>query len=249
MSRIDPSTTIGKFTVIEDDVVIGKSNIIGSHVVILNGTVIGDNNCIHGGARIGIDPQDYHYKGESSSCVIGDHNIIREYATISKATGKNNKTVIGHGNFIMTYVHIAHDVVIGNNTVISSASQLGGYVEVGDYAVIGGLTGIHQFCRVGEYAMLGAKSYLNKDLLPFLLGRGNRVRVYGVNVRGLVRQKFTLEDIEKIKDLFRMIYIHPRLFTESVQMLPQKKELNPYNHIWISFIRASKRGIVLRKGR
>lgn len=245
-AKIDKATTFGPYSIIEDNVDIGANNKISSYVMIKKGTIIGNNNVIHPGVQIGVDPQDYHFKGEPSKCIIGDNNIIREYTTISKATGKNKKTVIGNNNFIMTYVHIAHNVKIGNDTIISSGAQLGGYVEIDDFANIGGLTGIHQFCRVGKYTMLGAKSYLNKDIPPYLLARGNRAKIYGVNIKGLQRNLFSEGEIEDIKHIFKIIYNSPFNLTESLKILKKKKSTDKYISEVIKFIEASKRGILLK---
>ena len=244
-ARIDASVTVGPFSIIEDDVVIGAHTRIGSHVIIRNGSVIGKDNIICSGAQIGVDPQDYHFNGERSRCIIGDNNIIREYATISRATGAGNETVIGNGNFIMTYVHVAHNIRIGDNIVISSIAQLGGHVEIDDHAGIGGHAGIHQFCRVGKYALLGAKSYLNKDLPPYLLASGNRARVCGLNTTGLVRNSFTWDDIEEIKNIVRLLYRSNCNLTECAQRL--EKQNSYYANEFLRFMKKSKRGILLKE--
>ncbi|MGB9719989.1 MAG: acyl-ACP--UDP-N-acetylglucosamine O-acyltransferase [bacterium] len=242
-AKIHKSVKIGKYSIIEKGVEIGEGTGIGNFVVIKKGTIIGRNNKIYSGVQLGTDPQDYHFKGEYSECIIGDNNIIREYATISRATGKNKRTIIGNNNFIMTYVHIAHNVKIGNNTVIASGAQIAGYVEIDDFAYIGGLVGIHQFCRVGKYAMLGAKSYLNKDLPPYFLARGNRARIYGINRQGLLRYGFNNEEIEEMKRIFRLIYKTNKNMKEIINLL--KSELHPkHSQEIIDFIKSSHRGII-----
>jgi UDP-N-acetylglucosamine acyltransferase len=244
-AEIDASVVIGPYSIIEDDVVIGCRTRVGSHVIIRNGSVIGKNNVINAGVQIGVDPQDYHFKGEHSCCVIGDNNLIREYATISRATGEGSRTVIGNNNFIMTYVHIAHNNVIGNGVVVSSIAQLGGHVEVGDHAYIGGHAGIHQFCRVGKYAMLGAKSYLNKDLPPFLLASGNVARICGLNTTGLLRNLFSWEEIEEIKDILRLLYRSGKTLTHCKEILEKRNSCQA--HEFLKFIETSKRGILLKE--
>ncbi len=248
-ARITRSSTVGAFCIIEDDVIIGERNTIGSHVIIRKGTVIGNDNMIHAGAHIGVLPQDYHYQGESSRCRIGNNNIIREYATVSKATGKDRETVIGDGNFIMTYVHVAHNVRIGNHTIVASGSQLGGHVQLDDHATVGGLAGVHQFCRIGKYAMLGAKSYLNQDLPPYLLACGNRAVVFGVNVRGLQRHGFSRSDVERIKELYRLLYRSSIGSSRTLEMLDDKASDNDFAGDFSGFMRASQRGILLKTKR
>jgi UDP-N-acetylglucosamine acyltransferase len=244
-AHIDRDVVIGPYSIIEDEVVIGAGSKIGSHVIIRSGTTIGQNNTVCSGAHIGVDPQDYHFKGEHSYCRIGNNNVIREYTTISRATGEGLETVIGNGNYIMTYVHVAHNIRIGNRSVISSMAQLGGYVEVGDFANVGGHTGIHQFCRVGQYAMLGAKSYLNKDLPPYLTGSGNRAVVCGVNTTGLVRNLFSWAEIEEIRDIMRLVYWSKHNLTECIAILESKN--SSFASTFLDFVKKSKRGILLRE--
>jgi UDP-N-acetylglucosamine acyltransferase len=243
-ARIHRSAVVGPFAVIEANVEIGARTIIGSHVTIMGGSRIGKDNRISAGVQIGTDPQDYHFRGERSYCVIGDRNIVREYATISRATGNKKETRIGNDNIIMTYVHIAHNDRIGDHTVIASGTQLGGYVTVDDHAVIGGLAGIHQHCRVGKYSMLGAKSYLNKDLAPYLLARGNRARIYGVNTRGLRNNKFAWKDIEKIKEIYQYLRVQPINRSRDITTLKGKFK-GPRLEEITDFIEDSRRGILL----
>jgi UDP-N-acetylglucosamine acyltransferase len=244
-ASIDRDVSIGAYSIVEDDVVIGAGSRIGSHVVIRSGSFIGRHNAICSGAHIGVDPQDYHFKGESSRCIIGNNNVIREYATISRATGEGNETIIGDGNYIMTYVHVAHNIRIGSNTVISSIAQLGGYVEIGDFANVGGHAGIHQFCRVGKYAMLGAKSYLNKDLPPYLMASGNRAVFCGLNTTGLVRNLFSWSEIEEIKKIMRLVYFSKHNLSECTALLKEMR--SPFAGDFIDFLKKSKRGILLKK--
>jgi len=245
-AKVDKSVIIGSYSVIEDDVKIGADNKIGGYVIIRNGSIIGKDNTICAGVQIGVDPQDYHFKGEPSKCLIGDNNIIREYTTISRATGENKATCIGDNNFIMTYVHIAHNIRIGNNNIISSGSQLGGYVELENFVNIGGLVGVHQFCRIGKYAMLGAMSYLNKDIPPYMLARGNPARVFGVNVRGLQLNGFTAQEVETIKTLYRLIYESSNTLTKCLKRLEEKDCFGDFARETIEFVNASKRGILLK---
>lgn len=244
-AHIGRGVTIGPYSIVEDDVVIEAESRVGSHVVIHNGTVIGFRNVVSSGAQIGVDPQDYHFKGEPSRCIIGNNNVIREYATISRATGEGNETFIGDNNYIMTYVHVAHNIRVGNNVVISSIAQLGGHVQIGDYANIGGHAGIHQFCRVGKYAMLGAKSYLNKDLPPYLMASGNRARVCGLNTTGLLRNLFSWAEIEEIKNIMRFIYESQHNLTECTAMLEKRNSC--FAREFIDFLKTSKRGILLKE--
>jgi UDP-N-acetylglucosamine acyltransferase len=83
---LEKNVTIGPYTAIGPNVHIGKDTIVGAHVVIEGCTTIGNKNEISTGAIIGNKPQDLKYRGEESFVEIGNHNIIREYATINRGT-------------------------------------------------------------------------------------------------------------------------------------------------------------------
>jgi UDP-N-acetylglucosamine acyltransferase len=243
---IDEGVKIGRYTIIEDDVRIGAHTRIGDHVIIRNGSVIGKDNHIYSGVHIGVEPQDYHFEGEPSQCIIGNNNTIRECATLSRATGKDHHTRVGDSNHIMTYVHVAHNDRIGSYTVIASGAQLGGYVVIGDHVNIGGLSGVHQFCMVGAYAMLGAKSYLNQDLLPCLLAQGNRAAIYKVNTVGLQRNGFDDDEIEAIKQLFRSLLVSHMGLDQWRTTIAHASVRDGVKAVITDFIQRSKRGILLR---
>ena len=56
--------------------------------VLLEYTTIGADCEFSFGAAIGGPPQDQHYRGEPTRVIMGDRNIVREYATIHRSTGE-----------------------------------------------------------------------------------------------------------------------------------------------------------------
>ena len=137
LSYIDPQAKIAKnvvvepFVTIEKNVEIGSGTWIGSNVTIMEGARIGENCEIFPGAVISAIPQDLKFDGEDSLAIIGDNTIIRECATINRATKASRKTIVGNNCLIMAYAHIAHDCIIGNNAIIVNNVALGGHVEIG----------------------------------------------------------------------------------------------------------------------
>ncbi|MCM3785126.1 acyl-ACP--UDP-N-acetylglucosamine O-acyltransferase [Neobacillus mesonae] len=240
---IGENVEIGPSSIIEENVKIGDGCKIGSSVVIGSHTTIGTNNHIFHGAVIGSLPQDMTYKGEETHLIIGNSNIIREYATISKGTLKGNGiTRIGHNNFIMNYAHIAHDVVIGSHVTITNGVQIAGHVEIEDYVTFGGLAGVHQHCRIGCYSMIGLGCNVFQDIVPYSLASGTRAKIYGINLVGLKRNHMSNDDMKTIKQ------IHSLLFRKKLTLSQALDEINrlPHSifkeHI-VSFVNKSERGI------
>ena len=146
---------IGPYSVIERGVFIDQRTKIGPHVVIRDGTQIGKRCQIFQFASIGEAPQAVAYKGEKTSLLIGDQNIVREFVTLHRGTIKGGgKTVIGNDNYFMAYSHVAHDCQIGNHVVLANGATLAGHILIEDYAIIGGLSAVHQFCQIGTHAFI-----------------------------------------------------------------------------------------------
>jgi UDP-N-acetylglucosamine acyltransferase len=217
---------------------------------------VGHRNRFAAGVAIGGAPMDTKYRGEDTEVRIGSGNTFFEYATVHRAAGPGNATVIGDRNFIMAYVHIAHNCRIGSGCVITNGVQLAGHVEVGDGANIGGLAGVHQFCRVGALAMVGACSYVNKDIPPYMLAAGNPCRMRGPNSVGLRRTGIREPVLSLLRRAYRIIYrtglnLAQALSTIEADLLLQSVPGRGQEQLQelVRFIRSSARGIELRSGR
>jgi UDP-N-acetylglucosamine acyltransferase len=244
-AELGEGVEIGPYSHIGDHVVLGRNTVVKAHVVIEGHTRIGERNRISPFVSIGSPPQDVGYHGEDTRVLIGDDNVIREYATVNRATTKENwETVVGHRNYIMAYAHIAHDCHLGNAIIMSNVATLGGHIRVGDSAILGGLVAIHQFVRIGAYAFLGAKSGVDRDVPPYMMTAGPRAKLYGVNRKGLVRQGFSMEAIDGLKRAFQILWRQNRRFSEGIRQV--KEELEPFPELdtLLAFFEGSKRGIL-----
>ena len=187
LSYIDPQAKLAKnvvvepFVTIEKNVEIGSGTWIGSNVTIMEGARIGENCEIFPGAVISAIPQDLKFEGEESLAIIGDNTIIRECATINRATKATGKTIVGKNCLIMAYAHIAHDCVIGNNAIVVNNVAMGGHVEIGEHAIIGGLTAVHQFIKIGKHCMVSGGSLVRKDIPPYVKAGREPLSFIGIN--------------------------------------------------------------------
>jgi UDP-N-acetylglucosamine acyltransferase len=249
-AHIGEGTIIGPHAVIGPDVRIGKYCHIGASVVIDGHTHIGDETQIFPMASIGLAPQDLKYKGEPTALRIGRRNIFREFVTINRGTaGGGGETTIGNENLFMAYVHIAHDCRVGSGTIFGPHATLGGHVGVEDFANVSAGSAVHQFCRVGRYGFIGGYSVVTKDALPFGRTIGSRpARVFGVNHIGLSRRGFTQDTIAQLKQAYRYLLQSKLNTTQALTQIEQDKYLSaPEVRYLVEFIRASQRGVILRR--
>jgi len=149
-AEIAEDVEIGPYAVIGANVKIGRGTKIGSNTVIDGWTTIGENNRISQLVSIGAPPQDIKYKGEATTLVIGNGNIIREFVTMHLGSPSGRGTTsVGDNNMFMSYVHIAHDCSVGNKVIMANSATLAGHVTVENNVIFGGLCAIHQFTRIG----------------------------------------------------------------------------------------------------
>ena len=244
-AKISDNVEIGPFSIIGDHVEIGEGTRIDSHVVINGPTIIGSENHIYQFASIGDDPQDKKYRGESTRLKIGNRNTIREYCSISRGTAQDKSlTTIGDDNWIMAYVHIAHDCQVGNNIIFANSATLAGHVHVGDWAIFAGFTGAHQFCHIGAHSFIGMNSLTNKDIPAYTMASGQPVTPRGVNTEGLKRRNFSTEEINNIKNAYRILYRSELTLAQAISELEKLVENQPELLIFLESLKQSDRGII-----
>jgi UDP-N-acetylglucosamine acyltransferase len=245
-SKVHPSCKIGPYCVIGPDVEMGEGCHLLSHVAIEGPTKIGVGNGFFPFASIGMAPQDISYKGEPTRLEIGDHNEIREYVTINRATAKaEGVTRVGSYNLIMAYTHIAHDCRIGDHIIMANAATLGGHVTVEDWATVGALCPVHHFVRIGTYAFVGGGTTITRDVLPFSKTSAERgTHAYGLNAVGLERRGFTKERIKKIHHAYRLLLASKLNTSQALEKMKAEEDRGDDVDLLIQFIEASERGVI-----
>ncbi len=167
---------------------------------------------------------------------------MREHATVHRGTGEGSVTVVGKRCFIMASAHVGHNCRIGDDVKIVNATLLAGHVEIGNAAFVSGLVGVHQFVRIGELAMIGGQAAIRMDVPPFFTA----VRLgvcSGVNLVGLRRADFGVEERNELREAYRMLYRSGQSFRKAVDELDKTVRTEPGRRL-VQFLQApSKRGI------
>ena len=243
-AKIAPGVKIGPYCVVGENVQIGRDTMLDSHVVADGWTTIGERCHLFPFVSVGTAPQAVRYRGEPTRLIIGSDNLIREFVTIHRATVEGGgETVLGNKNFIMAYSHIAHDCRIGNQVIMANNSTLGGHIHVEDFAIVGGLVAIHQFVRVGCYAMIGGLSGIPQDIPPYTIAAGSRARLYGLNLVGLKRHKFSEETISALKQAYRILFRSHLTLRKAIGRVEEEVPGLPEVRHLLEFLKGSKRGV------
>lgn len=242
---IHESVEIGAYAIIGPNVRIGEGTKIGNHTCINGHTTIGKHNHIFQFASIGEAPQDKKYNNEPTRLEIGDNNTIREFCTLNIGTvSGHGVTKVGNNNWLMAYAHIAHDCTVGNNTIFANTVALGGHVVIKDWVILAGHALVHQFCTVGEHSMIAGNSGIAQDLPPYVMAFGHSAEPKGVNVEGLKRRNFTTEQIDNIKNAYKILYRSGLTYNEAKACIIDLAETQPELQVFVDFFNQSTRGII-----
>lgn len=242
-AKLGDNNIIGPFCYIDKNTVLGDGNVLQNSVTIHVGARIGNNNELFPGASISTKPQDLKYKGEETTCQIGNHNSIRENVTISRGTASKGTTIVGDNNLLMENMHIAHDCIIGNEIIIGNSTKLAGEVTVDDRAIISATFLCHQFCHIGGYVMVQGGSRSPKDIPPYIIAGREPIRYAGINIVGLRRRGFSNELIDLIHEAYRLLY-SKGVLNEGIEEIKKNINITPEIQYIIDFVESSQRGII-----
>jgi UDP-N-acetylglucosamine acyltransferase len=243
-AKLHETVEVGPYAVIGPKVCIGAGSRVGPHVVIEGDTQIGQRNRIFQFASVGAIPQDLKYAGEATRLVIGDDNQIREFATLHIGTaGGGGVTQVGNKNLFMAYSHVAHDCSIGNGCVLANCAALAGHVLVGNCVTFGGLSAVHQFSRIGDYAFIAGGAMVAMDVPPYCTAQGDRAELAGLNSVGLTRHGFTEEQINRIKEAYKILFRSKLGLNEAIAKLRVEHAGHHEIDFLLDFLADSRRGL------
>jgi UDP-N-acetylglucosamine acyltransferase len=235
---------IGPLAYVGPEVTIGAGTRLHHHAAVEGPTVLGRECQVYPFACIGGKTQDLKYKGGRPGLRIGDRNVFREYVSVHGATNDGEFTVIGSDNNLLAYSHVAHDCVLGHRIIMSNYAGLAGHVVVEDAVVIGAYGGVHQFCRLGAHAMLSAFGKLVQDLPPFVIADGIPATVRTFNKIGLERHGFSAAQLDRVKQLYRILYREGLNRTQALEKLAAHEQAGSDEFVrMVAFAKASERGL------
>ena len=240
-AELGSHVTVGPWSIIEEGVKVGDGCVISPRAQLCRGSVLGKNCQVHMNAVVGYLPQDFSYRGEPLSTILGDNVTLRENATIHGSVGEK-PTRIGDNCYLMVGCHVAHNCQLGKNVLLANGALLAGHVTVGDFANISGNVVVHQFVRIGKMTILSGGSRFGMDIPPYLVADGTNT-VTTLNSVGLRRSKFLTDaDRAEIKAAYKLLYRSRLDLKEVLQRLKTEFKSSAVAH-WVEFFEApSKRG-------
>lgn len=250
LAYVDPSAQIGKnvtihpFAYIDKNVVIGDDNVIMPYASIMSGARMGNGNTVYQGAVIAAVPQDFKYTGEDTIARIGNNNVIRENAVITRATHADGETVVGNNNFIMQAARLSHDVKVGNHCIIGNGSQISGYCEIYDCAILTSNVLMQGKTRLGSYSVVQGGCRFTKDIPPYIVVAHEPAAFYSINTYVMEHEGFSDTIIKHLAQAYRVLYKANTSVNDAINRIEEQIPSSPEIRNVVEFIRSSKLGII-----
>src|SRR4030065_672431 len=161
---------------------------------------------------------------------IGPFSIIGANVTIEEGTIiKNHVTITGNTS-------IGKNNIIHPNALLANGVLLGGHIMIERGAKLMGLVGIQPFVTIGRYAYVGGHTRIVQDVPPYVIIEGHPAKIRQGNVIGLEREGFSGEQIDKIKDSFRVLFRSDELNRNKILGQIEKQEyISPEVEYLITF--------------
>ena len=241
-AELGAGVVIGPHCVVEAEVVLGEGCVLEARATIKSRTKLGCHNEIGEGAVIGGKAQHLHVHDPGGTLTVGNCNRIRENVTMHRGWANDATTTIGDDNLFMVGSHVGHDSRVGNHCVLVNHVLLGGHSQVDDRAYLGGASAVHQFCRIGKLAMIGGLAKVTQDVPPYVMVEGaSPLQVIGLNKVGLRRNGYTADQMQQLKQAYRVIYREGLRWSEVLAILQTDFSTGPAV-AFSEFFQSGKRG-------
>jgi UDP-N-acetylglucosamine acyltransferase len=243
-AELGADVEIGAYAFVGRGVRLGAGTRLHHHASVEGNTHLGASCEVFPYACIGGKTQDLKFKGGNPGLRVGDRNVFREYVTVHCATYDGDFTRMGSNSVLLASCHVAHDCVLGDDIIMSNGVMLAGHVIVDNDVVIGGYGGVHQFCRVGAHAMLSAMAKLVQDLPPYFIADGTPAEVRAINRVGLERKGFSSQQLDRVKQIHRILYRDGLNRTQALEKLANHPEAgsDEFRRV-LDFAQKSERGL------
>ena len=241
-AELADNVEVGAFAVLEGRVRLGPNCIIRPHALLCGPITLGRGNTVFPGAILGEAPQHLKYNNEATSTEIGDFNTFREHVTVHRGTTQSWTTRIGNRNYLMANSHVGHDCKIGNNCIITNGALIGGHAIIEDNVYLSGNSAVHQFVRIGRLAMISGCSASTKDVPPFIITQGIDATV-GVNLVGMRRAGLTHEQINSVRQAYRIIFREGLILPTAIARLERELAHVDVIREMIAFLKNCPKGI------
>ncbi|SDW42709.1 transferase hexapeptide (six repeat-containing protein) [Marininema mesophilum] len=139
--KIGKGTTVGRFSVVEEDVVLGDNVTVGNHVTVHAGTHIGDGTLIADNTVIGRWPRPaktstVQVDADLPGLRIGEGSTIGANAVLYRGSILGNEVLVGDQALIREKCRIGDTVVIGCQVAVENQVEIGSRTKIQTNAYI-----------------------------------------------------------------------------------------------------------------
>ena len=96
-----------------------------------------------------------------------------------------------------------------------------------DWAILEGLVAVQQFIKIGQHSFIAGGSLVRKNVPPYVKAAREPLSYAGVNTVGLRRRQFSTEQIEHIREIYRILYVRGYNTSHALQIIEDSLGATP----------------------
>ncbi|SFS33870.1 acyltransferase [Marininema halotolerans] len=186
--KIGNGTTVGYFSVVEEDVVLGDNVTVGNHVTVHAGTHIGDGTMIADNAVIGRWPRPaktstVKVDADLPGLKIGGGGTIGANAVLYRGSTIGDNVLIGDQALVREKCLIGDDVVIGCQVAVENQVEIGSRTKIQTNAYITAYSRLEEEVFIAPGVTTTNDNFMGRTEKRFQLIRGPIIK-QGARVGG-----------------------------------------------------------------
>lgn len=207
-ARLEDGVEIGPFCVVGLGATLGTGTRLVGHVSVQAGVALGAHNTVQPFCVLGAPvPSKDDHEPPSPALVIGDYNMIREGAIVSRGlSALAGPTRLGCHNEVGAHAQIGGSSIVDDHVLISSGVLVGPSVHILSHATLSPAAVVQHDVTIGEQSFVGPQSRIYHDVPPFMLVDGHPARVRCINIVSLKRLGLGAAEIEALHEAHRLVF-------------------------------------------
>ena len=108
------------------------------------------------------------------------------------------------------------------------------------------MTAAPQFVKIGGHTAIAGATIIRKNVPPFVKAAREPVSYMGVNAIGLRRRGYAEEQINRIQDIYRVLFQKGLNISQAIEIIQRDFEVSEERNIILDFVLSSDKGIINR---
>jgi UDP-N-acetylglucosamine acyltransferase len=110
--------------------------------------------------------------------------------------------------------------------------------------VIECVVAVQQLIEIGDHSFIAGGSLVRKNVPPYIKVAREPLSYIGVNSIGLRRRGYSDEQVSRLEDIYRVLFVHNNTVVAGVKQIVDSFPDSDEKQIVLGFIQRSEKGVV-----